>query len=484
VNILRNSYGFLILLWVTFVLGGCQSSGMVIESAPASPISDVASQTAGADAASSPAVTSPQITSTASPAARITIREVQVQKGAYVQLRGQSDLPEGACILTRLEQEGEKAAWWPEDSCATVMNGQWQLTVQLGGNGAPQHLDENALYAVGAWYKDDPDIEAVYFPFDLQGPPAASTEIPAAEASRTPLSVVRQETPDKPATAQAALTQVVQRWATATAGSATREAIQAFNSAVPTAIIESVVAVQQPEVHSYSSPDGNWRAEIYRYGCVLVPGQVDQNAYEQLNIVRVSDGFEFQAADQLQNCGGVGAAGLGGLFWSPNSRYFYFTATRSGVPDGCCCNLWVPDMSRVDVAEGIVESTPGFGRRLPDGQTVLIPGTDAFILWDLDEGERSRTSFAVPGTLLASFSLSPQDDALVYLLTEDCWYSPGNSYLVLMDIPRLEQKPLLESGDPTFGSVNWETHDQLTLWDGEARQWVYEISTGNLSLQK
>lgn len=141
-------------------------------------------------------------------------------------------------------------------------------------------------------------------------------------------------------------------------------------------------------------------------------------------------------------------------------------------------------MSRVDVVEGTVESTPGMGQRLPGGQMVIIPGTDAFILWDLDEGERARASFAVPGTLLASYALSPENDALVYLLTEDCWYSPGKSYLVLMDILGLEQRLLLETDGPNLGSVNWETPDQLTLWDGESRQWTFELSTGELSLKK
>lgn len=32
---------------------------------------------------------------------------------------------------------------------------------------------------MGFTYKDDPTIAAQYFPFDLQGPPAASTEISA-----------------------------------------------------------------------------------------------------------------------------------------------------------------------------------------------------------------------------------------------------------------------------------------------------------------
>lgn len=170
-NVQLNPQGYLSLLLITLVLGACQSSGLVNGSAPTGQISATASQTAEA------AEKMPPNTSEASTVAQITIRGVQVQEGAYIQVRGQSDLPEGACILTQLEQEGEGVSWWPDGSCATVNNGQWQLAVQLGETGAPQNLDAKPQYAVRAWYQDDPTVAAQPFPFDLQGPPPASTEL-------------------------------------------------------------------------------------------------------------------------------------------------------------------------------------------------------------------------------------------------------------------------------------------------------------------
>lgn len=179
-NVRRNSCRFVILLLIIFVLNACQGSGLGIDRTPTKQIGATASETAEpADVRSSPSGTSPQITSTAPPVPSIAISGVQVQEHSYIHIRGQSDLPEGACILTQLEQEGEKVSWWPDGACATVKNSQWQLTVQLGENGAPQDLDESAQYAIRAWYKDDRTIAAQHFPFDLQGPPAASTEISA-----------------------------------------------------------------------------------------------------------------------------------------------------------------------------------------------------------------------------------------------------------------------------------------------------------------
>lgn len=89
-----------------------------------------------------------------------------------------------------------------------------------------------------------------------------------------------------------------------------------------------------PRPHaSYSSPDNQWRVDIIIYDCVQVAGGVDSNAYEQLNLFEVSTGATQVIDSQLQNCGGLGAAGLDGRFWSSNSQYFYYKDARVGVPD-------------------------------------------------------------------------------------------------------------------------------------------------------
>lgn len=89
---------------------------------------------------------------------------------------------------------------------------------------------------------------------------------------------------------------------------------------------------------SYSSPDGKWRAEIRTYACTELT-QEEEYGLHILRIINTQDGSEREAARQLLNCGGLGAAGLGGWFWSTNSRFFYYTDASTGVPDGC--GYWV-----------------------------------------------------------------------------------------------------------------------------------------------
>ena len=58
------------------------------------------------------------------------------------------------------------------------------------------------------------------------------------------------------------------------------------------------------------------------------PGRESPNAYEVLKIA------PWTVETQLLYCGGIGASGLEGKFWSPDSRFFYYTNAREGWPDG------------------------------------------------------------------------------------------------------------------------------------------------------
>ena len=99
-------------------------------------------------------------------------------------------------------------------------------------------------------------------------------------------------------------------------------------------VVAAVVALSQPQIHAvYPSPDHKWQAEVVIHACVQT-GDGEVNAYEQLRLVRTSDGAETVVAGQLRNCGGLGTYGLEGLHWSADSRYFYYTDAREGVPDG------------------------------------------------------------------------------------------------------------------------------------------------------
>lgn len=89
-------------------------------------------------------------------------------------------------------------------------------------------------------------------------------------------------------------------------------------------------------------------------------GPEEVYAYETLALVRVTDGDETVVDSQLINCGGLGAFGLDGIGWSPDSRTFDFTNAREGTPDGATATEeWVRPVLRLDVTTKSVESVPG-----------------------------------------------------------------------------------------------------------------------------
>lgn len=113
-----------------------------------------------------------------------------------------------------------------------------------------------------------------------------------------------------------------------------------------------IAAVQQagaPETAAYPAPDGRSRALLTTVDCAaLASGET--YAYDRLSLVR-DDGSAATIDRQLINCGGLGAFGLAFLFWSADSRDFYYTTARTGVPDGC--GDWAPPVLRVDAVTGI-----------------------------------------------------------------------------------------------------------------------------------
>jgi len=104
---------------------------------------------------------------------RITIEVVEVAASQVV-VRGQSSLPDGACVSTELWADGAPQAWWPADACARVMQGAWELVVPLG---AGQALQPGVQYMVRAYQPGGPNIVAT-FPFDLNAPPSPPSQGP------------------------------------------------------------------------------------------------------------------------------------------------------------------------------------------------------------------------------------------------------------------------------------------------------------------
>jgi hypothetical protein len=249
----------------------------------------------------------------------------------------------------------------------------------------------------------------------------------------------------------------------------------------PTAdLAATVVAAQQPSLYaSYPSPDGKWRMDILIYNCVSVDEGGNEDAYEQLLLVDLADGEAHLADEQLQSCGGLGAFGFEGRYWSPESTYFYYTNARQGVPDGC--GYWEPPLSRIEIAAPHMEYL-GMGSRSPDGEKITTwdSSEQALVIWDINGGEIARLPAYVSNEELGPIAWSPDSQSLVYLQVNSWCPLSGYSYLVLVDSSKPGQSLLIQSESPTIGGVEWDTKDELRLVDADGKEWRYNLPTKEL----
>ena len=244
-----------------------------------------------------------------------------------------------------------------------------------------------------------------------------------------------------------------------------------------TDIVGTVIVMSEPRVFSsLLSPDGNWRAEVVIHDCVLV-GDVDENAYEQLRLVQVGKGISEVVDTQLRYCSGLGAFGLAGMFWSPNSRYFYYTNAREGGPDGC--GYWERPILRVDVNNMKLEYLGG-GPRSPDGTKLAMWQGRELVVRNVNGGEIARISETAPNAETGPITWSPDSQALVYLQFASYCPLAGKSYVVRLDLPEFRQTLLLESETPTFGGAAWDIYEVLKLFDENGKEWYFDFATKEL----
>ena len=252
-----------------------------------------------------------------------------------------------------------------------------------------------------------------------------------------------------------------------------------------TAIVEAVTTAQQPNLYkSYPSPNGASRAEVTIYDCIKVDLQpnADANAYEQLKVID-NGGNERIGDSQLVNCNGLGAFGLEGLFWSPNSRYFYYTDARQGIPDGLC-GYWERPVFRLQI-DSLEKEALGIGPLSPDGTKLATWQGIDLTLWDVNEEQEIGRITPQPlntGTGIGAIAWSPDNQALVYVQTESYCPLSGNSRIVLVDVSTLEQTMLLESETPTFSGASWEVPESLKLFDENGKAWIYSFKNQKLNL--
>ena len=252
--------------------------------------------------------------------------------------------------------------------------------------------------------------------------------------------------------------------------------------AIETASIQTLISTVQPEVlDEYPSPDGKWRVEVIRYDCIHYTNKDYKAiiAYEQLKLISLSDGTETFVDEQPQACDGIGMAGFGGLYWSLNNRYFYYTDSREGYPE-TCGNYAMPAIYRLDTRAAETMMVGG-GLVSPDQTKLAMWERNEIVIWDLDQGEVARVQSLERVRFNGEISWSPDGKSVVYLQTEwDCAPDYGKTYLTRLDLADMSQELLLEHEAPGFGRVSWETMNRLTLWDGDNEEWRYNFATKEL----
>ena len=263
--------------------------------------------------------------------------------------------------------------------------------------------------------------------------------------------------------------------------------------------VATITSVEEPiTLSTTESPDGNWRTEVIRYECV--GAEFEEKAYEELVLVDLHTGARETVDSQLQYCGGLGAAGLAGLFWSPSNRYFYYTDAADGSPEGC--GYWSPPYWYLDVSNRRVGEIGG-GARSPDGRKIAawqareLAGVDQWsdqwtvdmVIWDIDHGELMRFPAELPGAYLGMIAWSPTSTDLAYLRVTWACTPPGRFLVARVDLTQRNQTLLLSADEPSIDHLEWTNAGQLLLTDTDAnadwrlrraRSWVYTLADHDL----
>lgn len=211
-----------------------------------------------------------------------------------------------------------------------------------------------------------------------------------------------------------------------------------------------------------------------------VPGsEIEANAYEQLRIHNLQDDISVVVDGQVINCGGLGAAGLAGLFWSEDSRFFYYTNAREGLPDGGC-GYWASPVLRLDL-ETMATVYLGGGPVSPDGRLLAARDGPELVVWDLAGDLLARISLAAPDAPVHAITWSPDSQSLIYIQTANCWHPFGMTRVVRIDWPPAVATVLYQSEETGFVHATWDTPAYLALFDSEGREWRLDLESGELT---
>lgn len=257
----------------------------------------------------------------------------------------------------------------------------------------------------------------------------------------------------------------------------------------PTIEMKDYEAVEPEQYATYDSPDGNWRIDviIYDYGC---PSSEEawstpsvNASYEQLLLTNLQNGRVQEVDRQQRGCDGFGGYGFEKLEWSSNSRYFFYTNSRTMGNVGGGCGYLATPILRLDLES--LESLPlGSGERSPDQARYATWILTSFnqpqlLITQIEQGTMEQWEFEEKGAVLTSLVWSSDSQALAYLQSETgCPF--GQSYVTYLNLMTGEQRLLLQSDSPTFAQIEWHNADQLLLRDSDSQEWLYDLLNGTL----
>ena len=239
---------------------------------------------------------------------------------------------------------------------------------------------------------------------------------------------------------------------------------------------ETVIALKTPQSQeSFRSPDGKWQAKIVVRTCLETPTPNDWG-YEELRIRNLETEQETLADFQVIGCGGLGAYGLKGYSWSDDSRFFYYTDARQGVPDGC--GYWSQPYLAFDTQANKTIRIGG-GAISPDEKLLAAWDKNEIVIWDWNRGEIACT----PATFQAirgPIAWSPGGQSLVFLQGAN-YCPPGDTYLTRLDAPDFKPSFAEKLDVPDFDKVRWQSQEELRLFTFmRGEEWRYVFATKKL----
>jgi len=238
----------------------------------------------------------------------------------------------------------------------------------------------------------------------------------------------------------------------------------------------------QTESWSSTAPDGQWVAE----GLVAFPAAGEDQYYTELRVKKVEESVEWTPVAGWSNFG-LGYTTPRPMHWSPDGRYLYFT--NAPVPDGCALFTNASDLQRLDLSDGSVSEllSPNLTNALafaPDGSTVALSRKSELYL--LDPATANYAAFSVQtletGAQWGSIVWSPDSQKVAFTIAyAPCQPPAWSQSIVVMDIATLTMTTVLEKEPRRLTSSAWLDAGQILLTDYEGKQWVLDLTTGEVS---